>query len=154
MKWPAAQALHSRLLAVVSAVVSYSPAWHTVSALHTRSTVEVGGVDSYWVEVQSVCELHVRSLEVVAAVAWCWPLEHVCTATHAAPLSTVENVVPSTHAAHSRSDVAEPAVLWPELMAHVAHAAHVDKPAVAVKVPLAQAAHVRSMLAVAAVVVL
>ena len=89
--------------------------------------------------------MHVRSLESVAALFMYSPAAHSPRmAAHAAPLSSAENVAPSSHAAHWRSAVSEPATDMPSPAAHVFHAAQAWLPAVAFHVPLAQVAHSRS----------
>ena len=102
---------------------------------------------------------HVRSLLLVAAAVVWKPAAHgALTATHAAPLSTAENVAPATQEAHWRSAVAVPAADWPWPAGHVAHTAQLSVAVVlaltlALNEPFAQAAHVRSLLTVAAAVV-
>ena len=72
---------------------------------------------------------HTRLLLAVAAVLVKLPAEHTSlTMVHAAPLSSVENDVPATHAAHWRSAVLEPAADCPWPTGHVAHAAQAPLP--------------------------
>ena len=102
---------------------------------------------------------HSRSLLAVAAVLVKVPAAHTAlTVAHVSPLSSVEYDVPATQAAHWRSAVAEPAAAWPWPTPQVRHAVQVSAAVVlpltsALKVPDAQGAHVRSLLAVAAAVV-
>ena len=101
---------------------------------------------------------HVRSLLALAAVLVKVPAPHAAlTGAHASPLSTAENVEPATQPAHWRSADAVPSTARPEPTAHVAHDAQLSVASVelvpALNVPGAHAAHVRSLLAVAAAVV-
>ena len=101
---------------------------------------------------------HCRSLLAVAATVVWKPGPHgALTALHALPSLVVENVEPAMHAAHSRSEVAEPNEEWPWPVGHVAHAVQLSVASVvlvmALNVPGAHAAHCRSLLAVAATVV-
>ena len=66
------------------------------------------------------------------------------TCAHAAPSTALENVDPSSHAAHRMSAVAEPAVDMPWPIGHVAHATHASLPALALKVPGWHVAQTRS----------
>ena len=89
--------------------------------------------------------VHVRSLESVAALFMYSPAAHSPRmGVHAAPLSSAENVTPSSHEAHWRSAVSEPATDMPEPAPHVFHAAQAWLPAVALNCPAAQVAHSRS----------
>ena len=151
---PLAHVAHSRSDEAPGALVSYLPAAHTVMSAQVRSAVPEGAAEVYWPEGQAaLCVLHTRSeLSVGIAVSNSPPV-HCVTAAHASPLLDAENVTPSSHDAHCRSAVAEPATDMPEPAAHVRHAAHAARPAELVKVPAAQSAHVRSADAVAAVLV-
>ena len=96
--------------------------------------------------------VHMRSLEAVAGV-WNSPAtQSVETAVQAASEATALKVVPATQSAHWRSAVAVPPLVWPWPTGHVVdHGVQEDWPAVVVNVPLSQAAHVRSLEAVAGV---
>ena len=101
---------------------------------------------------------HARSLLALAAVLVKVPAPHAAlTGAHASPLSTAEYVEPATQPAHWRSADAVPSTDRPEPTAHVAHAAQLSVASVelvpALNVSGAHAAHVRSLLAVAAAVV-
>lgn len=94
---------------------------------------------------------HVRSAAAVAAVfSSCPAAQGVLTAAHASPLSVVENVDPVAQGAQWRFAKAEPAVDMPSPIPHVRHAAQALLPTCDLKCPAAQAAHVRSLCAVAA----
>ena len=96
---------------------------------------------------------HTRSLLTVAAVVVYKPGPHgALTDWHAAPLSSVEYVVPATQAAHCRSAVAEPGADWPWPAGHVAHAVHASFPCVALKVLFTHAEHTRLEMVVGAVI--
>ena len=110
-----------------------------------------------WCAAQVLCALQSRSVLALGAfVSYSVPV-HCVTATHALPSLTVEYDVPTTHAAHWRSAVAEPALDWPWPTAHVVHTAQLSVASVvlvlALNEPPAHAAHCRSLLAVAATVV-
>ena len=110
-----------------------------------------------WSLSHLVCALQSRSvLAVGVAFSYSVPL-HVVTATHALPSLTLENAVPTTHAAHLRSAIVEPASDWPSPFGHVAQAEQLSVASVvlvpALKRPAPHSAHVRSLLALAATVV-
>jgi len=75
------------------------------------------------------------------------------TVAHSSPLIASENVASCVQAAHWRSAVAEPAADLPWPAGHVAQAVHDDCPAELVNVPEAHAAHTRSDVTVAALLV-
>jgi hypothetical protein len=151
---PDAHVLHSRLDDACGAAVSYVPALHTLIAAQTRSAWSCGAVSVYWpLGHVALCVVQPRSLVVVgASCSYSEPDAHRVTAAHAAPSLLPEKVEPCTHAAHTRSAVAEPALVMPEAAGHVFHAAHELRPALAVNVPSAHAAHTRLLLAVATAV--
>ena len=60
--------------------------------------------------------------------------------------------VPLTHAAHTRSLLAEPAVVTDCPAAHTVHAAHDAAFVIVLKVPLAHAEHTRSLVGVPALI--
>lgn len=96
--------------------------------------------------------VQMRSLEAVGAVVYSPAEQTARTAVQAAFETTALKVVPATQSAHWRSAVAVPPLVWPWPTGHVVdHAVQEDWPAVAVNVPLAHAAHVRSLEAVAGV---
>ena len=96
---------------------------------------------------------HVRSLDVVAkAVVYVPAMHGGLTDVHATEPSLDEYVAPSSHAAHNTSSVAEPAVIMPNPAGQVRHTLHVWSPIVLVKEPLAQSAHLRSLVVVATAV--
>ena len=64
--------------------------------------------------------------------------------------STLVKLVPSTHASHRRSAVAEPAVFWPWPAGQVAQAEHAPLPAAVLNWPAAHAAQSRSDVVVGA----
>jgi hypothetical protein len=103
--------------------------------------------------------LQVRSLLMVDTEAVNVPSAHgALVGTHSSPLSTAENEVPATQAAHSRSVDAVPSFDLPSPIGHVAHAAQVSVAVVLalaldLNVPPAHASHVRSLMAVATVLV-
>jgi len=102
--------------------------------------------------------LHVRSALAEAAVATLVPASHTVTAAQAAASLVVLKVASTTQAAHWRSALALPTTDRPWPMAQVDQVAQVSV-AVALEVtdlnlPLGHPAHTRSLLAVAAVVVL
>ena len=95
---------------------------------------------------------------MAAAVVWEPGPHGALTAMHASPLSTGEYAVPTSQAAHWRSAASEPAADWPWPAGQVAHGVHESVAVVFVLVPSlkwpeAHAVHMRSLLAVAAVVV-
>ena len=154
LKVPCSQLAHVRSDDAPGATVSYWPAAQMVMALHTRSAVPLGATDVYWSAGHvSLCVRHVRSVVSVGlAVSYSFAV-HVVTATHASPLAFGEYVEPATHVAHWRFAIALPATAMPEPVAQMFHAVHAVSPATAVNVPASHAAHVRSLLAVAAAVV-
>ena len=154
LKCPPAQSVQTRSDDAPGATVSYWPAAQMVMALHTRSAVPLGATDVYWSAGHvSLCVRHVRSVVSVGlAVSYSFAV-HVVTATHASPLAFGEYVEPATHVAHWRFAIALPATAMPEPVAQMFHAVHAVSPATAVNVPASHAAHVRSLLAVAAAVV-
>jgi hypothetical protein len=102
---------------------------------------------------------HARSLLAVAAVLVKVPAAQTAlTVAHASPLASPEYVVPATQAAHWRSVDAVPSFDLPSPIGHVAHAAQVSVAVVLalaldLNVPPAHASHVRSLMAVATVLV-
>ena len=72
------------------------------------------------------------------------------TAEQAAPLMIVENVLPAVHGVHCRLADAEPGKDMPEPTGHLLHEAHASLARVALNCPVAQGAHVKSVLSVAA----
>lgn len=94
---------------------------------------------------------HVRSLDAVAAASRRKPAAHgLDTARQSSPLSVGENVTPTSHAAHVRSLVSVPSVTRPLPLAHVCHGMHAPRPLTGAYAAAGQAAHVRSLLGVAA----
>jgi hypothetical protein len=88
---------------------------------------------------------HARSLDGVAALLRRRPAAHgLLTGAHGAPEASAEKVEPATHAAHLRSDVAEPASDSPWPAGHVVQGWHAALPALALKVPSAHGAHTAS----------
>ena len=135
------------------------PAAQSVTAEHSRSVVVVGAADVYCPLGQLEEDvLHVRSdVNVGADDSYCVP-SHVCTALHALPSFASEYVVPSVHAVHCRSAVAEGVLDAPCPVGQVAHAAQASVAvtlalALALYVPEAQVAHSRSPETVAATLV-
>ena len=61
------------------------------------------------------------------------------TEAHALPSSVLLKVATPSHASHTRSAVAEPAVFWPWPAGHVAQAEHAPLPAAVLKWPAAHA---------------
>ena len=154
-----AQSSHTRSDDGPGALVSYSPAAQSVTAEHSRSVVVVGAADVYCPLGQLEEDvLHVRSdVNVGADDSYCVP-SHVCTALHALPSFASEYVVPSVHAVHCRSAVAEGVLDAPCPVGQVAHAAQASVAftlalALALYVPEAQVAHSRSPETVAATLV-
>ena len=123
--------------------------WHTF-CLHSRSCVPLGARDSYSCDAHSAaCVAHVRSVVRVGATFSYSPAVHTSATVHGLPSSALEKVVPSMHAAHMRSTVAEGALLWPWPGGHVAHLPQEACPVPDVKVPASQKPHVMSAEAVA-----
>ena len=151
---PAAHVAHSRSDEAPGAVVSYLPPAHTAMWLHVRSAVPLGASDVYWPSGHAaLCVLHERS-EVSVGLAVSYSSDsHAVTAAQRSPLSADEKLAPWRHEAHSRFAVDDPATDMPSPMGHVRQATHVCSPATLVKWPAVQAAHVRSLDAVAAAAV-
>ncbi len=86
---------------VVGALCVYWPDGHCARCVeHSRFDVAVGFVDSH-------------SLAV-----------HVVAAAHGSPSFAPDQLVPTTHAEHTRSVVGVPADVWPWPAGHVRHATH------------------------------
>jgi len=154
LKVPARHDEHARSDEAVGACVSYLPEPHSRIAEHTRSATALGATLVYCpAGHEALCVLHVRSeLAVGAALSYCAPV-HSVTVPQAAPSLAAEYVSPLMHGAHTRSPVAEPATVMPWPAPHTRHAVQAFSPCVAVKVPLAQSAQVRSLDVVAEVMV-
>lgn len=91
---------------------------------------------------------HVRSALAVCALSMYMPAEHgALTPWQVLPSLAFEKVEP-VHVAHWRSAMAEPSAVIPDPAGQVRHSAHTPLPAVALKEPVAQGAHVRSLLTV------
>ena len=75
------------------------------------------------------------------------------TKVHALLDSSLEYVIPSSHAVHWRSEEDEPAADAPNPAAHMRHGMHVLWPALAVKVPLGHSTQAMLFVVVAAIVV-
>ena len=87
---------------------------------------------------------HSRSdVDVAAAVSYEPATHGAVSGAHASPAVVAENELPSTHAAHRRSAMEEPAADWPSPAGQVRHAAHVPWPATEVNVPAAHGLHSR-----------
>ena len=88
---------------------------------------------------------HVRSELVVALLSMNSPAPHgALTAAHELPSLTLEYSMTPSHATQVRSAVAEPSCCRPKPTAQVRQAVHASLPAVPLKVPCSQLAHVRS----------
>jgi hypothetical protein len=153
---PASQAAHWRLAVAEPSTDLPWPAGHVAQAVQV-SVIRVPAL-MLDLKVPDAQASHSRSLLTVAPLVVKVPGPHgALTTVHASPLFAGENVEPATHPAHWRSAMAEPAADMPWPTAHVAHAAHSSTASVvlvlALKVPSAQLAHCRSLLAVAAAVV-
>ena len=87
----------------------------------------------------------VRSLLAVGALSRNLPAAHgALTAAQTLPSFAVENVAPTTQAAHARSAISEPACDSPAPMAHFFHGLHAWLPETDLNVPDAQVLHWRS----------
>jgi len=88
---------------------------------------------------------HVRSLPAVGALSRNLPAAHgALTVAQTLPSFAVENVAPTTQAAHARSAISEPACDSPAPMAHFFHGLHAWLPETDLNVPDAQVLHWRS----------
>ena len=94
---------------MVGGAISYSPFEQVLMSWHTRSDVVDAAVKMNWWLSQAVCASQPRSLVAVGTFVSYSERVHFVTATHALPLLAVEYVVPTVHAVHWRSAVAEPA---------------------------------------------
>ena len=151
---PAGHGEHARSDEAVGACVSYSPAPHSRIAEQTRSALALGATLVYCpTGHMALCSLQVRSeLAVGAAPSYC-ALVHCVTARQGVPSCAAEYMSPPKHGAHSRSPPAEPPATIPWPTPHTRHGVQETRPWVAVKVPLAQSAQVRSLEVVAGVTV-
>lgn len=164
--WPAAHgALTAAHASPLSTDENVLPATH---GAHTRSVLGVPSTDSPEptphvdhaahcacpaLDVNCPCahDAHTRSLLAVAAFEVRCPAAHGArTAEQAPPSLRVENVLPTTHGAQSRSAVALPSCSRPLPTPHVFHAAHFSLPRVALNCPAAHVAQVKSAVSVAA----
>jgi len=142
---PGTHAAHWRSAEAEPAAVMPRPAAHADQSVQEAWSAVA-------VNLPSAHAVHTRSLLAVAPASVNVPaVQLVWAVVQALPLSAAENVEPARQASQTRSAVAEPAVSWPWPAAHVAHGAQELSPATAVKVPLAQSAHVRSFVEVGAV---
>ena len=143
---PALQAEHTRSRLAVGSVVSPWPTEQMLQSTHPALPV----VALNWPLAHAA---HTRSDETVGMVLRYSPIAHAAlTGVQAAPSLVSEKVVPAAQAAHTRSEVAEPAAVWPSPTGHVLQATHASLPAVALKWFAGQEAHVRSDEALAAAV--
>jgi hypothetical protein len=147
-------AAHFRLEDALGAAISNWPAVHSPIELQTRSAWAVGATLVNWPGGQeALCVVHWRSELGVGVTVSYSVVVHCVAGAHGLPSSEVDREVPDVHGVHWRSASAEPAsdIPWPT--GHVLHGVHVSSPTLAVKCPLAQSEHVRSLVAVAAAVV-
>ena len=120
------------------------PAGHIVQALHDIAP-------AFALKVPASQLAHLRSLLAVAMAVVYVPGAHgALTALHTAPLMAAENVSPTVHGAHWRSESEDPAVVMPNPIGHVDQTPHDMRSALAVNVPGLQSSHVLSLDAVAA----
>ena len=144
---PTWQAAQVRSATAEPAVSCPEPAGHNAHAAHAISP-------SLAANVPKAHGAQVRSLLAVATATVYDPAaQGALTVLQASAPAVAENVEPTWHAVHVRSDTAEPTWVNPVPAPHVLHAVHALFPAVAVKDPSTQLAHVRSLVAVAAAVV-
>lgn len=145
---PASQAAHVRSAVVDPGYCSPSPAGHVRHA--TQATLP--GAD---LNVPPRQVLQVRSDISVAALSMNCPEGQAGLTFWQALPSLVLEYVPApsdagVHAVHLRSTDADPGADTPSPAGHDRHARHCPFPADALKVPVVQLVHVRSLVAVAA----
>ena len=71
-----------------------------------------------------MCVEQPRSDDTVGFVDSHSPCLHTVSGAHAAPSFAPDQLVPTTHAEHTRSVVGVPADVWPWPAGHVRHATH------------------------------
>ena len=147
---PTTHGEHWRSAVAVPSADWPSPAGH-VANVAQLSTLSVPALAPA-LNVPEAHGAHTTSLLAVAAAVVRVPAAHdELTVVHFAPLFSVENVEPGTHAAHWRSVIAVPSADRPCPKEHVAHVVHAPFPLLDFNWPAAHAKHSRSAVAVAAV---
>jgi hypothetical protein len=143
---PLMQGAHSRSATAVPALDMPEPAGHVDHSVHAIMPLLA-------VKVPEPQSAHVRSLLVVARAVVNLPAAHgALTQVHAVS-PPPEKVDPSTHTAHCRFSVADPACTTPEPAGQVDQVVQDPWPAEDANDPSWHGVHVRSLLAVAAAVV-
>jgi hypothetical protein len=143
---PGTHASHMRSAVAEPAVFWPWPAGHVAQAEHAP----LPATSLKWPAAHAAQS---RSDVVVGAALRYSPAAHsALTAVHALPLSVLLKVATPSHASHTRSAVAEPAVFWPWAAGHVAQAAHASLPAVVLNICSGHSEHTRSDVVVGSAV--
>jgi hypothetical protein len=148
---PASQAAHWRLAVAEPSTDLPWPAGHVAQAVQV-SVIRVPAL-MLDLKVPDAQASHSRSLLTVAPLVVKVPGPHgALTTVHASPLFAGENVEPTTHPAHLRLAVAEPATDMPWPVQQVRQVAHTSLPAAALNMPAGHTEHTRLDVSVGAVV--
>jgi hypothetical protein len=143
-KEPAVQGSQTRSALREPSCTMPNPTPHTFHAMHS-------GMDRDEENVPWAHGAHTMSAVAVAAERIYSPEGHGWrTGVHLSPLFCAENVVPTWHGAQTRSALALLSVNVPCPAAQFVHGWQASLPAPALNVPSTQAAHVKSLLSVAA----
>ena len=143
-KEPAAQGSHMRSALRVPSCTMPKPTPHTFHAMHC-------GIDADDENMPWAHGAHNMSAVAVAAERIYSPAGHgLRTGVHLSPSLCAENVLPTWHGAQTRSTLAVPSAILPCPTAQFVHGWHASLPAPVLNVPSAHAAHVKSLVSVAA----